>query len=162
MRSATWIVMFGVAASIVACGSDSSTGGSGGAAGSGTGGTGGTAGSGTGGSAGAAGSASGGTAGTGTGGTGGTAGAAGSATGGAGGAAGAGAACLGCLQAQCGTEISGCVGDADCAAIFSCAQACSPSDATCLQACVSNNPNGKTKFDAITACVQAKCATDCS
>jgi hypothetical protein len=146
----TFVFMTGLA-SMAACSSEDSTGGTGG---SGTGGsaTGGTGGSGTGGSGtgGSAGMATGGTAGMATGGMAGMAGAAG----------GTGQDCVTCLTTNCSTELGACQASADCTKIISCAGACA--DQACADKCVTDNPGGKTAWDAVEACGTTKCATECT
>ncbi len=134
-------------ATMAACSSDDSSSGTGGAAGSSSGGSGGSATGGTGGSA-----------------TGGMAGMGGSATGGSAGmggaAGGTGNDCVTCMQTNCATELGACVANADCAKIVQCAGACT--DQACADKCITDNPNGKTDWDAVEACGTTKCATECT
>lgn len=133
-------------ATMAACSSDDSSSGTGGAAGSSSGG-GGTGG----GSGGSAGSATGGSAGTASGGS------AGTASGGA--AGGTGTDCDTCLETNCKTEMDACMADTDCTKLLQCAGACA--DSACIQQCMTDNPNGATKFAPVATCAQTKCATEC-
>lgn len=135
-------------ATMAACSSDDSSSGTGGAAGSSSGGsggssTGGTGGSATGGMAGMGGMATGGMAGMGTGGA----------------AGGTGNDCITCMTTNCATELGACQSNADCAKIVTCAAACT--DQACADKCITDNPNGKTAWDAVEACGTTKCATEC-
>ncbi len=159
MRSVPFV--FAASLMVLACSSDDDGGGTGtggsGAGGSGTGGVGAFGASG--GQAGSAGAATGGVGA--SGGAGGTAAAGGTgATGG-----GAGAACTQCIQGAltgaCSSQLAACQGSADCQAIFTCGQGCPANDSACIQGCINSNPNGKAAFDAITACINTTCKTEC-
>jgi hypothetical protein len=57
------------------------------------------------------------------------------------------------------TELQACQANAECAAIASCAKACS--DDPCVQACITQHPNGADDLNAYLGCAQQNCQTDC-
>ena len=72
--------------------------------------------------------------------------------------------CVSCALGNpgpCVAEISACLDDTNCAALYGCLNLCPPGDSFCLGNCFTTNPGGVTLFNAIDACVGATCTTTC-
>jgi hypothetical protein len=73
------------------------------------------------------------------------------------------ATCKTCMSASCCAEDNACAYDASCLAWVNCAAACpSSSAATCVATCDASYPSGRTRFDTLSACRTAHCATSCA
>ncbi len=90
-------------------------------------------------------------------------------TGGAGGAAcgdlGRSAACTACLDERCCSEHAACSASAGCVALVGCARECpetagSP-DETCLQDCLSANPDDFASYNLLVLCQGNDCPAEC-
>jgi hypothetical protein len=78
------------------------------------------------------------------------------------------AACTDCqscaVKGPCEALYSACESDPDCSAIDGCAGGCA-GDATCIQTCYANNPNGQAAYQAAGNCIyceQCTCTGLCS
>ena len=68
-------------------------------------------------------------------------------------------ACNACAYANCCKQIDDCANDPNCTAFDACEAACDPSDIQCLLLC--QEEYDTTTAQAVGACAQQKCATEC-
>jgi hypothetical protein len=66
--------------------------------------------------------------------------------------------CASCGHTKCATQLSDCIGNTDCVAILTCAFPCATTDTACIDNCATNNPNGQTGWNALSACAATNCA----
>lgn len=67
--------------------------------------------------------------------------------------------CAACTQSKCGTEKAACAPSTDCDAYSLCLAACT--DATCVDKCDADHPQGKAASSALSTCMVNQCSTNC-
>lgn len=70
-------------------------------------------------------------------------------------------ACEACFDANCAAESDACEANADCGALFDCWDQCTETDEACYETCYASHTAGAPLADAMTACEQQHCATQC-
>lgn len=66
--------------------------------------------------------------------------------------------CNDCVYGKCGTEVSGCMGEAACTDLMDCLSTCT--DDACASTCFGKFPS--TAYESLSSCVSGKCAAACS
>jgi hypothetical protein len=72
------------------------------------------------------------------------------------------ASCDSCINAACCAQDSACANNAQCTALVACISACSPSDMTCQQGCVTSHASGLAAFMTLTNCINNACTSACN
>jgi hypothetical protein len=71
-------------------------------------------------------------------------------------------ACNDCLAASCCAQQAACATGTECDATFICLKACAAGDTACQKACGTASLPGATDHDALIACLQSSCMTECA
>jgi hypothetical protein len=73
-------------------------------------------------------------------------------------------ACNQCAESGCCTEISTCEGDATCANLLGCEDACTANgaSASCSAACTDQYPTAVSQLQQITSCISSRCTAACN